>query len=135
MCVEIYRPKREKFLPNGAHSRRVLVLHKNAGWSRGSHRSPAPGRTKLLIRRSTSPLSDSVYLSRKGKSVSRAALRNGFDERRLLFVISGVHFVAFALKANDSLAQAPKKKDCNCIDFAERERELLTPTTSINKFR
>lgn len=109
------RPKREKFPSNWAYSRRVLVLHKNAGWCRSSqHRSPAPGRTKLPIRRSTSPLSDSVCLSWEGKSVSRATLRNGFEERHLLFVISGVYFVSLELnyKTHDSLGK--REKDCDC---------------------
>ena len=119
---------REKSFCQTAYSRQVLVLHKNAGWCRSSqHRSPAPGRTKLLIRRSTSPLSDFIYLSREGKSVSRATLRNGFEERHLLFVISGVYFVSLELnyKMHNSLGKR-LEKDCDCGgDLIEGKRELF----------
>lgn len=92
--VEMYGPKRgEKFLPNRTYSRRVLVLHKNAGWSRQpsiARRLQGGQNFRSEGRRVRCP---TPFIFRERGKVCRAALRNGSEERHLLFVISGVHFV------------------------------------------
>lgn len=88
----MYGPKREKFPPNGACSRGMLILHKNAGWSRqpslaGSREDktsdPKVDESAVRLR---------LSFAREEKCV---ALRNGFEKRHLLFVISGVRVVMF----------------------------------------
>lgn len=113
-CSFVARPIAERigppprgFFVSNKSIRAVLVLRKNAGWSRqpsiAGHDSSDPKVDESAVR-------VRVYFSREGKSVSRTRLWKAASSRAssLLCTISGVHFVCRE-RTNERLG-----KDCNC---------------------